>query len=522
MSTHRVRRLRWQARAPSPAGAFALRSLLRGHVDACEAALDRGFDGAGARDEVWHLPRLELKVEITDVQSLSARGLTERVEEAVRAALSHTPRTRVSMAAAHRERTDDPVADAARSAPAGSSRHSVTVEGRHALQHYLTSGLLPWTLAGLPPEQARHALREAAVEAAEAIASGGESLDGLLQGVGIDARVGALLRWLPLLPPALRRRWVGATNATPGLAVDAVDAWRTWIDGDAADRTEWQAVWLALWLAPRLAESLDLAYLRARIARQRPATAIEPPFVEALRNARGEGPGRSSREALDSGPESPTDARVATSPTVAPSPPASPVHREGTGSDSAAMHAAVRDARNLEGGPEISLLVPLAGVVLLHPWLARLLAACGVLDDAGKQVAPASLPRACALLHAMACGDEDIVEHQLPLVKLLLGRSPDEPLDTALPTLTPADREEIGALLGSVRDHWTALRGTGIDGLRAGFLQRRGLLTREDRVWKLRMQSESFDVLLGLLPWSIAVVRLPWMPDPLMVEWSTP
>jgi hypothetical protein len=175
-----------------------------------------------------------------------------------------------------------------------------------------------------------------------------------------------------------------------------------------------------------------------------------------------------------------------------------------------------------ESRTELSLLVPLAGLVLLHPWLTRLLAACGVLNEAGKQIAPASLPRACALLHAMACGDEDVVEHQLPLIKLLLGHPPDEPLDTALPTLTPADHEEIAALLGAVRDHWTALRGTGIDGLRQSFLQRRGLLTREDRVWKLRMQSESFDMLLGLLPWSIAVVRLPWMNEPLMVEWPTP
>ena len=168
------------------------------------------------------------------------------------------------------------------------------------------------------------------------------------------------------------------------------------------------------------------------------------------------------------------------------------------------------------------LLVPLAGLVLLHPWLPRMLAARGVLDAGGKQIAPDALPHACALLHALACGDAPIAEHQLPLAKLLLGRAPDEPLTAALPALSPEDREEVDALLAAVRDHWSALRGTGIDGLRLSFLQRRGLLSRSDDAWQLRMQSEAFDMLMGMLPWRIEQVRLPWMPRLLIVEWPTP
>ena len=97
-----------------------------------------------------------------------------------------------------------------------------------------------------------------------------------------------------------------------------------------------------------------------------------------------------------------------------------------------------------------------------------------------------------------------------------------KPLIAALPALAPADGEEIGALLAAVRDHWSALRRTGIDGLRMSFLQRRGLLAHGDGVWRRRMQQESFDLLLGLLPWAIGQVRLPWMREPLLVEWPTP
>ncbi|OYU84394.1 MAG: hypothetical protein CFE45_25930, partial [Burkholderiales bacterium PBB5] len=79
--------------------------------------------------------------------------------------------------------------------------------------------------------------------------------------------------------------------------------------------------------------------------------------------------------------------------------------------------------------------------------------------------------------------------------------------------------DEVAALLAAVRQHWAALSGTGIDGLRLSFLQRRGLLRRTDGAWQLHVQAEPFDVLLELLPWGISLVKLPWMPQPLMVAW---
>ena len=66
------------------------------------------------------------------------------------------------------------------------------------------------------------------------------------------------------------------------------------------------------------------------------------------------------------------------------------------------------------------------------------------------------------------------------------------------------------------------LRGTGVDGLRLSFLQRRGLLARGEGAWQLRMEIRAFDLLLGTLPWRIGQVRLPWMPKLLVVEWPTP
>jgi hypothetical protein len=501
METHRVRRLRWRASAANPAEAFTLRTLLREQGEACEAALDRAFDKAVPPHEVWHLPRLALDVRIADLHGVSAGELAERIEAAVRAALAAADRPAAAdvharegaRAASSRASPDVPMFPPTGTA---SPHRSTAVEARQALRHYMATGLLPWTLAGLAPEQAQRVLAEAAVQAAESVSGGSEALNVLLPGSGdTRAAVGALLRWLPLLPAVLRRRLLAAHRPQLALSPVVRQGWLAWIDDDAIDRIEWQALWLA---APS-----DIATLRELVA-QHHAVVAAPPFLPALREAlEDKKPGRRATR-----PASPT-IKGETAPAQTQEPPQPP--------KPPARQAEADTAPTTE-----PLLVPLAGLVLLHPWLPRMLAARGVLDESGKQIAPAELPRACALLHALACGDAPIAEHQLPLVKLLLGRPPDAPLTAALPALSPEDREEVDALLTAVRDHWSALRGTGVDGLRLSFLQRRGLLSRGDDAWHLRMQSEAFDMLMGMLPWRIEQLRLPWMPKPLMVEWPTP
>ena len=69
--------------------------------------------------------------------------------------------------------------------------------------------------------------------------------------------------------------------------------------------------------------------------------------------------------------------------------------------------------------------------------------------------------------------------------------------------------------------YWTVLMSTSPDGLREGFLQREGKLTLSDHGnWKLRVEQKSIDILLGYLPWGISMVKLPWMENLLVVEWT--
>ncbi|KIQ36818.1 hypothetical protein RT97_01360 [Variovorax paradoxus] len=500
MDTHRVRRLRWRASASDPAEAFALRRLLREQGEICEAALDRAFDKAVPPNEVWHLPRLALDVRLADLRGLPAAELSERIEAAVRAALAAAERpvtrdARTVEAGHERGSGKPPATPPFPEADIVLSQRSTALEARQALKHYMANGLLPWTLAGLAPEEAQRVLAEAAMRAAESVACGADPLRAVLpEATEARAAFGALLRWLPLLPAALRRRLLAVHWPSQPLSPATLERWRAWIDDDAVDRIEWQAVWLAA--------SLGTDALRELVVQQR-AVAGAPPFLASLQEALV---GRANTRRTARAPSVAEGTKTSAAP--ATEQPHHPAQKHPVESDSATTAE--------------PLLVPLAGLVMLHPWLPRLLAGCGVLDEGGKEIVPAEFPRACALLHALACDDAPIAEHQLPFIKLLLGRPPDEPLDAALPALSLADCEEVDALLIAVRDHWSALRGTGIEGLRLSFLQRRGLLSRDDGAWHLRMQSEAFDMLMAMLPWRIEQVRLPWMRRLLVVEWPTP
>ena len=105
---------------------------------------------------------------------------------------------------------------------------------------------------------------------------------------------------------------------------------------------------------------------------------------------------------------------------------------------------------------------------------------------------------------------------------MLLGLRPRRRSRWAKACSAKREREEGEALLAAVIGHWKALGKNSVDGLRVAFLQRRGALREEEAGWRLQLEPESFDVLLGRLPWGLATVKLPWMTRPLYTDWPTP
>jgi hypothetical protein len=110
------------------------------------------------------------------------------------------------------------------------------------------------------------------------------------------------------------------------------------------------------------------------------------------------------------------------------------------------------------------------------------------------------------------------VESSLSLNKLLCGFDLSATLPMQL-ALTPAIESACTALLTAIIQHWSILGNTTIAGLRSTFLQRAGVLQRRHDGWLLQVEQQTPDILLDQLPWSIRVVKLPWMTEMLYVEW---
>lgn len=161
-----------------------------------------------------------------------------------------------------------------------------------------------------------------------------------------------------------------------------------------------------------------------------------------------------------------------------------------------------------------------AGLVLVAAYAPRWFGMLGLLQPAQARAFydEAASGRAVHLLQWLVDGQTDTDEHRLALNKLLCGL----PLAALAPleiALHPREAETGQALLQGVIAHWAALGRTSVGGLRETFLQREGRLLREDGAWRLRVAPRPFDMLLDRLPWGIGVIRLPWMPEPVHVDW---
>jgi hypothetical protein len=159
-----------------------------------------------------------------------------------------------------------------------------------------------------------------------------------------------------------------------------------------------------------------------------------------------------------------------------------------------------------------------AGLVLLHPFLPNFFRSTGFGDVREWDASALETARAAALLHFVATGRDEPFELELGFIKILLGLNPETPLVVSGGLLDERDREEAMSMVQAAIGHWSALKRTSVDAVRASFLQRSGLVKRDENGWRLQLESSPFDVLIKRLPWSLTVVKLPWMRLPIHCE----
>jgi hypothetical protein len=164
------------------------------------------------------------------------------------------------------------------------------------------------------------------------------------------------------------------------------------------------------------------------------------------------------------------------------------------------------------------LYVSFAGVVLIHPFLQRFFLRLGLINKTYHFKSISFNSRAVHLLHYLVTGRENPPEHETILFKIMCGYPIRMPLEKEL-RLSKMEKDECRDLLKSVLKHWAKLKYTSIEGLRETFLQREGKLITSSSGSHLVVERRSVDVLLDHLPWTLSVLKFPWLAAPLHVDW---
>ncbi len=509
---HRIRSLRWQVEAGSTAEAFAWRAALHEKgTDLLLPVLEQGLDEAAGGERVIHIPKLELSIRLNSLRELES-SLSDTILVQIREQLQRLP--------------------AADGSAGQTPQGEVTTTGQSGLEillHYLQTGSLPWQATGAASSEQTAILRDTCrdqwpriVEHLKTVREDAPFHFRLLQLLSREQSA-LLIRVLPdVIPPET------ASSVTHCLEL---------LLGEERERFS-RCTSLSL-MASILAESMAWRENPVQRSLLKAATAAVPPqerhllelFIAGLSTPaaalfRPQDSGRASRAAKSGGAagvevvEQPDSSRRAKQPeeSVAARPRTPGVVSEEDG-DLPAPGEIGRQSRSGPSTDLFPLLVRQAGLVLLHPWLVRFLENCGVKQAGSAGLQFFELPRAAALLHFLATGREELYEYELGLVKILLGQRPETPLPVCEGLLTANDIEEAEALLQSAVEHWSALKNTSIQGLRSSFIERQGLLREEESGWKLNVERRPHDILMDQLPWSIGIIKLPWMQKAIFSEW---
>jgi hypothetical protein len=158
-----------------------------------------------------------------------------------------------------------------------------------------------------------------------------------------------------------------------------------------------------------------------------------------------------------------------------------------------------------------------AGLCILWPFLGPFFERLELTQD-GRFHDQAAKQCAVSLLHYLVYEDLNPPEYMLPFNKLVCGMSIDDVFDLATP-LTTAQTMACDELLEAVIDNAPILNKMSVNGFRGSFLLRQGSLSASEGSWLLRVDRETYDLVLERFPWSWQWFKLPWMEYPMRVEW---
>lgn len=159
-----------------------------------------------------------------------------------------------------------------------------------------------------------------------------------------------------------------------------------------------------------------------------------------------------------------------------------------------------------------------AGIILLYPYLAKFFKDLGYMST-NQTIKKSKYNSAVAVAIYMLTGKQKAVDYQLHFIKWFLG-IPERSLISVNETLL--SKKEIAladTVLLSLKSHWPALKNTSINNLRESFLQRSGVMKLDQEQCYVHIERRGIDVLIDQIPFSLSIIRLPWIKQPIIVNW---
>ncbi|HIJ94638.1 MAG TPA: hypothetical protein HPP94_02660 [Desulfuromonadales bacterium] len=491
---HRIRSLRWQVGPATSAEAFRWRSLL--HEQGSDLLLplfEKGFDETLPDGVLLHVPRLEFTIRLKSGDEL---------EKALSSAIPGQLREQI-----HKLMTAETTA----TTPLATTDTALAIHGFQQLLQYLQSGSLPWHACGSnsadQADKLRSTCRDEWPRLHEYLLTAQEAAPfyfRLLQ-LLTDEQCRLLMR-------DIFSRVTSEMSTAIQQLLQVLHEERS--AGCSFSRTSLLAALLAECGNRRLDASSLEGVIHSAISAlaQQEQSAPTGPAVEiaALIRRTGFTSAQHVRVEHDKAP-------------LGDQKPSTGTAGRGVTADKAAAVAIPGEQDQVTRSDLPAELLPLlvrqAGLVLLHPFISRFFEACNLTEAGCTHLCSADLPRAAALLQFLASGREELYEFELGFIKILLGMRPDSPLPVCAGLLTTEDRTEAEQLLQSAVTHWSVLKSSSIQALRSSFIERQGIVRETDNSWRLNIDRTSYDILLEQLPWSISIIKLPWMRQAVVTEW---
>jgi len=129
--------------------------------------------------------------------------------------------------------------------------------------------------------------------------------------------------------------------------------------------------------------------------------------------------------------------------------------------------------------------------------------------------------KAIQLSQFLVTGEDQSPEYLLTLNKLLCGWPMPQPLTRKI-EISAGEKKEAERMLQAIITHWGKIGNSSIAGLRETFLQREGSLRFRKKFgdWHLHVEQKSgIDLLVERIPWTISMIKLPWMTERIQVDW---